>query len=178
MSGAVGSMPSLTRNGRPSSSFRSSSPFGSTSTALRVRSATPIAASLLPDGVELLDFDRLELVCGLEARNLRQEREMRLARTFAVLGLAEPVAFACEGDVRIWDAAALQGFDDHLGLRGQHDLVVQALQQQKWIGDRVGVSDRGTVAIQIDRFRPRPNEIFVVVRLELVRLRVDGPEIC
>src|SRR6266852_5192165 len=116
MSGAVGSMPSLTRNGRRSSSFRSSSPFGSTSTALRVRSATPIATSLLPDGVELLDLDR-------------------------------------------------------------HDLVVQALQQQKWIGDRVGVSDRGTVAIQIDRFRPRPNEVVVVVRLELVRLRVEGHEI-
>src|SRR3954470_16230905 len=40
MSAEVGSMPSLTRSGRPSSSLRSSSPFGSTSTALRVRSVT------------------------------------------------------------------------------------------------------------------------------------------
>src|SRR5256885_13315882 len=72
MSGAVGSMPSLTRNGRPSSSFRSSSPLGSTSTALRVRSATLIAASLLPRRGRLcrrslrgLDRDRLDLVCRL-----------------------------------------------------------------------------------------------------------------
>ena len=38
MSGAVGSMPSLTRSGRPSSRRRSSSPAGSTSTAPRVSS--------------------------------------------------------------------------------------------------------------------------------------------
>ena len=38
-SGAVGSIPSFTRSGRPSASLRSSSPSGRTSTALRVSSA-------------------------------------------------------------------------------------------------------------------------------------------
>src|SRR5689334_21793584 len=37
MSGAVGSIPSLTRSGRPFSSWRSSSPAGRASTALRSR---------------------------------------------------------------------------------------------------------------------------------------------
>src|SRR6266516_6704619 len=129
MSGAVGSMPSLTRNGRRSSSFRSSSPLGRTSTALRVRSATLMAASLLPRRgrprgrsprglyaaspsrrrVQVLDLDRLDLVAELEARDLRQERKVCFGRTLDVLCLAKPVALACEGDVRVRDVAALQG---------------------------------------------------------------------
>src|SRR5437868_3195741 len=44
--GAVTSMPSFTRKGRPSFSFASSPPSGSRSTALRVSSATPMRASL------------------------------------------------------------------------------------------------------------------------------------
>ena len=47
MSGAVGSMPSLTRSGRPSASFFSSSPTGRTSTAFRVSSARPIGRPTL-----------------------------------------------------------------------------------------------------------------------------------
>src|SRR5437588_9535127 len=48
MSGEVTSIPSLTRSGRPSSSFSSSAPLGSTSTALRVSSETPMGAASLP----------------------------------------------------------------------------------------------------------------------------------
>src|SRR5436190_7656227 len=48
MSGEVTSIPSLTRSGRPSSSFSSSAPLGSTSTALRVSSGTPMGAASLP----------------------------------------------------------------------------------------------------------------------------------
>src|SRR5438876_12034314 len=36
--------------------------------------------------------------------------------------------------------------------------------------------DRRAVAIEIKRFRPGPDQILVVVRLELVRLFVDGDE--
>src|SRR3954470_11956186 len=49
MSAEVGSMPSLTRSGRPSSSLRSSSPCGSTSTALRNRSVTTGSDGSLAD---------------------------------------------------------------------------------------------------------------------------------
>src|SRR5712691_11293588 len=108
MSGAVGSIPSLTRNGRPSFSFRSSSPLGSTSTALRVRSASLMAASLLPDWAEVLDLDRLDLVGGLEARDLPQEREMCFGCVLDILRLAETVALARERDVRVGDATAFQ----------------------------------------------------------------------
>src|SRR6188474_2565000 len=48
MSGVVGSMPSLTRSGLPAASCSSSIPAGSTSTALRVRSATVPNARLPP----------------------------------------------------------------------------------------------------------------------------------
>src|SRR5439155_11368852 len=48
MSGEVTSIPSLTRSGRPGVSFSSSAPLGSTSTALRVSSETPMGASTLP----------------------------------------------------------------------------------------------------------------------------------
>src|SRR5919201_422193 len=47
MSGEVTSMPSFTRSGRPSFSFASSPPSGSTWTALRVSSASPMAAASL-----------------------------------------------------------------------------------------------------------------------------------
>src|SRR5207247_2986832 len=46
MSGPVGSIPSLTRSGRPSFSFASRAPSGRTSTAFRVSSAIPMRASL------------------------------------------------------------------------------------------------------------------------------------
>ena len=45
-------MPSFTRSGRPFASFFSSSPFGSTSTALRVSSAIPTPPSVFRTGVE------------------------------------------------------------------------------------------------------------------------------
>src|SRR5438128_3037292 len=46
MSGEVTSIPSFTRNGRPSFSLASSPPSGSTSTAFRVRSEMPTGATL------------------------------------------------------------------------------------------------------------------------------------
>src|SRR6476469_6743093 len=131
MCGAVTSMPSLTRSGRPSFSFRSSSPLGSTSTALRVRSATLMRASLLRDGVETFDLDRLELVRRLETRDPTQERKVCLARALDVLGLAKTVALARKGDVGVRDAAPLQRVDDHLGLGRRDDFVVEPLQQEQ-----------------------------------------------
>src|SRR5688572_5698089 len=59
--GAVTSMPSFTRNGRPRSSFRSSSPTGSTSTALRVRLERRSGAAMTAP-----DHKRLERI-GSEA---------------------------------------------------------------------------------------------------------------
>src|SRR5690242_13754918 len=97
MSGAVGSIPSFTRSGRPSLSFRSSSPSGRTLTACRVRSAGNV--------VEILDLDRRDVVRELEAEHLRQERRVRLERALLILRLAEAVALALERDVRVWDAA-------------------------------------------------------------------------
>src|SRR5215210_9292189 len=111
MCGALTSMPSLTRNGRPSFSFSSSPPSGSTSTALRVSSAL----MLLPRcGLEVLDLGRLDLVGRLEAEDLSQEGEMGRERALDVLRLAEPVPLAFEGDVRVGNTTPPQRVDDHL----------------------------------------------------------------
>src|SRR5256885_13594716 len=99
MCGAVTSIPSLTRNGRPRASFLSSSPSGRTWTALRVRSATLIAPSLLRDFVEVLDLDRLELVGELEARDLREERELRFGCALHVLRRGKTLPLALAGAV-------------------------------------------------------------------------------
>src|SRR5438128_7901189 len=107
-------MPSFTRSGRPSSSFFSSSPAGRTWTALRVRSAT--VTVLLPDGFEVLDLDRFDVVGELEARDLREEREVGLDGPLHVLRLAKTVALALEGDVRVRNAALLQRLDHRLRL--------------------------------------------------------------
>src|SRR5437870_4158529 len=169
MSGAVGSIPSFTRNGRPSLSLRSSSPSGSTLTACRVSS--------VGNSFEVLDLNRLELVRGLEAEDLSEEREMRLQRAFDVLGLAEAVALSLEGDVRVRDAASGKRRHDHLGLGGQDDLVVEPLQEQQGMRDRVGVVDRRALAVQVGRLRPRGDQVFVVMRFELVRIVVEGNEV-
>src|ERR671937_3053740 len=100
MSGAVGSMPSFTRSGRPSATLRSSSPCGSTSTACRVRSVGNV--------LKILDLQRLELVGRLEAEHLGQERQVRLERALHVLGLSEAVALPRERDVGIRNLALLQ----------------------------------------------------------------------
>src|SRR5437588_11811874 len=130
MSGAVGSMPSLTRGGRPSFSFRSSCPFGSTSTAWRVRSAAAIPPSLVSHLLRVLDPDRLEVVRRLEAEHLRQEREVRLQGPLDALGAAETVPFALEGDVGVRDTAPRERFDDDLRLRRRDDLVLESPQKQ------------------------------------------------
>src|SRR5262249_51712792 len=129
MSGAVGSIPSLTRSGRPSFSLRSSSPSGKTSTARRARSAGNV--------LEVLDRDRLEVVRRLEAEDLREEREVRLERALRVLRLAKAVALPRERDVGVRHAALLERLDDHLRLRRWHDLVVEPLQQEPWARDRI-----------------------------------------
>src|SRR5438132_12986033 len=98
MAGAVGSIPSFTRKGRPSLSWRWSSPSGSTLTACRVSS--------VGNSFEVLDLNRLKLVRRLEPEDLGQEREVRLQRALDALGLAEAVSLSLEGDVRVRDAAS------------------------------------------------------------------------
>src|SRR5476651_487142 len=79
MSGDVTSMPSFTRNGRPSLSFASSPPSGRTSTALRVRSAS-MAAATLAGALTLLRRKS-------RAPKRRRIRKLRLLALLFVLGL-------------------------------------------------------------------------------------------
>src|SRR5713101_4606669 len=139
MSGDVASIPSLTRNGRPSFSLRSSSPVGSTSTAFRVRSATAIARSLVRSCLEVLDLHRLELVGRLEPEQLPREGQKRLQRAAHRVRAAEAMSLAFECDVGIGNVIALECGDDRLGLRRRHDLVVETLEEQQRARDSVRV---------------------------------------
>src|SRR5437764_10326700 len=88
-SGEVTSMPSLTRNGRPCSSLRSSSPAGRTWTALRVSSATPMGSQLYRYNPPVLSRRRRPV----EARRPRRRR-IRKLRLFALLALLAVLGFA------------------------------------------------------------------------------------
>src|SRR5438093_9935792 len=138
MSGDVASMPSLTRNGRSSFSFRSSSSFGSTSTACRVRSASAMRRSLVSRGLEVLDLDRLELVGRLEPEQLAHERQKRLERATDRVSAPETVTLPFECDVGIRDAVPLERRGDRFCLGRRHDLVVESLEQEQRPRDLVG----------------------------------------
>src|SRR4051812_14305461 len=86
MSGEVTSIPSFTRNGRPSFSFASRPPCGRTSTALRVRSEV-IAAATLARVLALLRRTS-------RAPKLRRIRKLRLLALLFVLGLLGLSAFS------------------------------------------------------------------------------------
>src|SRR5213595_142836 len=177
MSGDVASMPSLTRSGRPSFNFRSSSPSGSTLTASRVRSAAAIARSLVSGGLEILDLDRLDLVRRLEAEQLRREGERRLVRASDRVRTPETVAFALEADVRVGNTVPFERRGNRLCLRRRHNPVVEALEEQERLLDPVRVRHRRALAVELLLSRPRPDEVLVVSRLELVRVLVEGHEI-
>ena len=103
---------------------------------------------------------------------------MCLARALDALRLAKAVAFACKGDVRVREAASIECVHDYLGLGRRHDLVVQSLQQEQRIGDRVRMRDRRAFAIKVDGLGPGADEVLVVVRFEFVRFIVERNEIC
>src|SRR5262245_13751690 len=96
--------------------------------ALRRR---PRPVTLVSGRLEILDRDGHDLVRGLEAEDLSQEREMGFERTLDVLRLSEPMALALEGDVGVRNRALLQRFDDDLRLRRRDDLVVETLQEEE-----------------------------------------------
>src|SRR5919106_2702379 len=96
ISGAVGSMPSLTRSGRPRVSLRSSSPSGRTWTAFRVRaSLSAIRRPILRPSLRRL---RLRRFVGLWRRSKkpkrRRVRKLRILALLVVVGLVVSVSFA------------------------------------------------------------------------------------
>src|SRR5262249_7891723 len=162
MSGDVASMPSFTRSGRPRFSFSSSSSFGSTSTAFRVRSTAAIAGSLVSRRLEVLDLDRLELVGRLETQQLTPEAERCPQRTPDRWRAAEPVTLALEADVRVRHGVSLECGCDRLRLRRRNDLVVQTLQEQQRTRDAIGVRHGRPLDVDVLLLRPAADEILVV----------------
>src|SRR6266568_309412 len=148
MSGDVASIPSFARSGRPSFNLRSSSPFGNTSTAWRVRSAVVIGPSLVRRRLKVLDLHGLDRVGGLEAEELPGEREERLVCATLRLRAAKTVTLAFERDVRIRNAVPFERRGDRLGLCRRHDLVVEPLEEKKWLGDAFGVRYRRAFAVE------------------------------
>ena len=108
-----------------------------------------------------------------EAEDLGVEGKLGFQRPALVLGLAEAMALAFEEEVGVRQAVALESRHDALGLRGRHHLVIRALQHQDGAGDAVGVVDRRALPVALRRLRPGPQQVGVVLRLELVG---DGRE--
>src|SRR6266498_3300579 len=88
--------------------------------------------------VEALDRHRLDLVGQLEAEDAAEEVQLGLDRALDVLGLAQAVALAREGQVGVGDALLGQGAHHHLGLGRRHHHVVEPLDQDHRAGDAVG----------------------------------------
>jgi hypothetical protein len=74
------------------------------------------------------------LAGGGEAQDLAVEGQFCLQAGDDRLGLAESVAFPLEGQQRVPDAVCGQVSRHALGLRGRHDRVVEALQQEHRAG--------------------------------------------
>ena len=127
---------------------------------------------------QVLDLDRLDLVRGLEAEDLREEREVRRERAPRVLApCRKPWPSPSNAMYAYGMPRRCERVDDLLGLRRRHDLVVEPLQNSSGARDRVGMRDRRALAVEVDRLRPRTDEVLVVVGLELVRVLVERHQI-
>src|SRR5262245_1464338 len=119
---------------------------------------------------EVDDPELRDVAGGLEAEDLRVERELRLERAHDVLRLAEPVPFALVQQVRVWHAALAQRAHDQLRLARRHDAVVRPLEHEHRRRDPVGEVDRAALLVEGGLLRIRADERVLVLELELVRL--------
>src|SRR5918994_2173010 len=111
--------------------------------------------------LEVLDGDRVDALCGrqVEAEDLGVERQLTVERPADVGRLPEAVLLALERDVGDGHPLGPQGVDDHLGLVGWHDLVLQALQH-----------DQRPLDVEVAAGRIGADEPVEVAALELERL--------
>ena len=84
----------------------------------------------------------VEVVGQLEAEDLGIERDLGFFSRNDVLGFAEAVPLAFEGEVRVRQVAAFQADEETFALGGRADHVVEPLEQQERRGDPVGVLRR------------------------------------
>ena len=66
------------------------------------------------------------------------------------------------------DALGRQRLDDHLGLAGRHDPVLEALQQDDRAGEPVGVVDGRALGVAVPGLGPGADQAVEVAGLELV----------
>jgi len=78
---------------------------------------------------EVSNRDGREPLAEREAQHLRVERQLRLIAGTDVVGVAEPVTFAGEGQQHVRDAARLQGRRQGGRLRRRDDAVLLSLKQ-------------------------------------------------
>ena len=102
---------------------------------------------------------------------------MRSSSSRTVSGRPQPCpspSYRCSSTVR---PSPAQLVGDRLRLRGRHDDIVGALQDQQRSGDLVHHRDRRTIAVAVDGVRQRPDDRVQVVLLEAVGRLVELEEV-
>src|SRR5205085_4932677 len=134
---------------------------------------TPAALSSL----QVLDLDRLDRIGEREAEDARVEVQLAVERALDVLGLAEAVLLALEGDVGDGQLFTPERLDHQLGLVRRHDLVFEALKENDGARQAFSEVDGGALVIQIRAFGVRADEPVEVARLELVRVADEDRQV-
>src|SRR5512144_1869562 len=154
MSGEVTSMPSLTRNGRPSFSFASSPPSGRTWTALRVSSARPISRRVYR--YNLRPLVPRSTRTHTPARPRRRIRKLRLFGLILILFVLGTTSFtfglvtSVASEIPSLDPARLQAreVDGYVyDRKGERVLAVLRGKQSRILVPSDKISDRMKLAI-------------------------------
>src|SRR5205085_3341744 len=114
---------------------------------------------------QVLDLDRLDLVCEREAEDARVEVQLSVEGALDVLGLAEAVLLALECDVGDGQTLPAERLDHQLGLVRRDAFVFEALKEDDGAREAFGEVDRGALEIQIRPFGIRADEAVEVARL-------------
>ena len=112
-----------------------------------------------------------------DAEHAQVKRQFRLQGAHHAVGLAEAVALSLERDVGDRHAALAQRLHHRFRLLGRHHLVVEALEEDHRALQRIGMVDRRACAVDLVRLGFRGDQVFVVVRLELVRVGVESRQV-
>src|SRR2546430_7643726 len=122
--------------------------------------------------LEIIDRHRFDRVGQREAEDLRVEIQLAFERPLDVLGDAEAVLLALEGDVGDRQALLAEGVDDQLRLVRRDDLVLQALKENHRCRDPIEEVNRGPLSIDVPLLGPASDQTLVVHRLKLVGVAV------
>jgi hypothetical protein len=94
-----------------------------------------------------------------------------------VLGPTEAMLFAAEQEVSNRNCLVRQSGYHQLGLAGQNDFVVRALEKDHWHRETVDVVDGGAVGVRLLLLQIWSNKPIQVMGLEFMRIAGEGRKV-